>query len=193
MDTKMFKVAWNLHEMERWAEFSQVELNKSPLKERTKLFLKNGFPEDAAPFLNFGWKSYKDKFFNVYSYYSLYDVELEEDTKHYWILGSDGGGNPICFDVLNNDRLVLLDHEIGFEIMYQINSSIMEFAECLLAYRKFVKQVQKKFGQSAYIKSNYTIEFVEQLKNNFSKINSHLFDENYFWKSAVGNLESRIN
>src|ERR1700744_4602395 len=133
MTATEFKALWQVNEFDKWIEFDYSEIEKAPLSEVTKSFLKKGFPRDAAPFLDFGWISYGNKFFNISDYYSR--LNLDNSAKNYWILGSDNKGNPICFDVSQNDRVVLLDREQRFQLMYVVNKSFSEFAECLLLYK----------------------------------------------------------
>ena len=107
-----FKKVWMKDDSERWTEFPIEQVDKSNLNKETKEFLKVGFPEDSAPFLGFGLRSYDWEFNNIKDYYD--DDELDDKTKDYWIFGSDNSGNPICIDSSDNDKLVLLDHEQGF-------------------------------------------------------------------------------
>lgn len=151
------------------------------------MFLKNGFPRSGAPFLSFGWLSYNDKFNNIYDYYSKY-MELDEETKNFWIFGSDGGGNPICFDTSNEDRLVLLDHESGFEMIDELNVNIKELAQCLLFYKEFIQQIQNELGEDAYIEEKYTNTHVNTLKEKFLSINLQIFNRSGFWDSSVNGL-----
>ncbi len=184
MTGETFKANWPTDSLTRWYEFDFAEIDKSPLKEETKLFMKSGFPEGAAPFLGFGWRSYDDKFYNVRDLYAKYGYDLEIETKDYWVLGSDGGGNPICIDVANDDRILLLDHEIEFDIIEQLNSNIMELASCLLEYKKFIKKVHKEVGHDPYTESQATIDLLNELRNTFLNINPRLFDSQ-FWSSSV--------
>ena len=43
MNPEEFKKRWSPDKYLKWMKFNQKELTKSPLKEATKLFLKNGF------------------------------------------------------------------------------------------------------------------------------------------------------
>jgi len=40
------------------------------------------------------------------------------------ILGDDAGGNPICLDTANRERIVFLNHERGFALAEVVNSGV---------------------------------------------------------------------
>ena len=131
---EQFKHLWMSQDIDRWVDFNNDELNKAPINSTTKQFLLVGFPEDAAPYLDFGWRSCNWKFNNVAEVYTKGDLTKS----HYWLFGSDNSGNPICFDTSNNDRIILLDHEQDFEQIEHINNNVTELAQCLLSYKDFV-------------------------------------------------------
>ncbi|MDB5122611.1 MAG: hypothetical protein JWP94_740 [Mucilaginibacter sp.] len=190
MTAEEFKKQWDPGKFNRWADLEVTEIEKAPLSALTKDFLKAGFPEDAAPFLNFGWKSEKGRFYNIAELYPKYaDINL---TKNYWIIGSDGEGNPICFDVSQNDRVILLNHEQGFEIICVMNSNINELAACLLLYKYFIRKIQKENGEEAYSDANFSIVDLSELKDSFKQINNNIFKESGFWRSEINALEKEI-
>lgn len=103
-----FKSIWMENESEGWVEFPVEQVEKSNLNKNTKEFLKVGFPEDAATFLEFGLRSYDGEFTNVIDYFS--DSNLDINTKFYWLLGSNNNENSICIDSSKNDSIIILDH-----------------------------------------------------------------------------------
>jgi hypothetical protein len=182
-----FKTLWHPDALNEWLEFDTKEIEKAPINNVTKDFLKNGFPRDAAPFLDFGWISYGNKFLNVFE--SSSRLRLNDVTKSYWILGSDNAGNPICFDVSNDDRIILLDHEQGFEPIGTINNTIGELAECLLLYKNFVQRIQKENGKDAYLNRKISDIQLADLKKDFEKVSSNIFKESWFWRSEINALK----
>lgn len=182
MTATEFKIIWKQDPINDWLEFDTQELNESPLNIITKDFLKVGFARDAAPFLDFGWTSYGNKFLNVYEVYSR--LSLDYVTKNFWIFGSDNG-NPICFDVANSDRIVILDHEQGFELIDTLNKTIVELAECLLIYKNFIDRVQQENGKGAYLNGNISQTQISDLKKDFEKVSSDIFTESSFWRRQV--------
>ncbi|MES2060278.1 MAG: hypothetical protein V4456_00055 [Bacteroidota bacterium] len=187
MTATEFRTYWNPDALNVWLEFDSKEIEKAPLNNITKDFLKAGFPRDAAPFLDFGWISYGNKFLNVFELSSR--LRLNDVTKNYWILGSDNSGNPICFDASNNDSIILLDHEQGFEPIDTINKTIGELAECLLIYKNFIARVQKENGKRAFLDVNISDVQLSDLKKDFEKINSNIFRESSFWRSEINALK----
>lgn len=103
-------------------------------------------------------------------------------------IGSDGGGNPICFDTNDNDKIVLLDHEQAFEKIGVINLNIIELAECLITYKIFISTVQQENGKEAYLNSVFTEKQLTDLKNKFSQINPNIFKESDFWRNEISSL-----
>lgn len=181
-----FKTQWSINKFDKWIEFDNSEIEESPLTDITKNFFKFGFPSDAAPFLNFGWTSYGNKFLNISDCYP--SLNLNSSAKNYWILGSDGAGNPICFDISRNDRIVLLDHEQRFELMAIINKNIQEFAECLLLYKNFIKRIQDENGEEAFLDENISDNQLSDLKGDFKSISNDIFKESGFWRTEINSL-----
>ncbi|WP_299673540.1 hypothetical protein [uncultured Tenacibaculum sp.] len=190
MNPTDFKKLWMINDSEKWVEFPIDQVEKSNLNKKTKDFLKIGFPEDAAPFLGFGLNSYDSEFNTIHGYYG-YDV-LDEKTKDYWVFGSDGSGNPICFDSSDNDKLVLLDHEQGFEFMQDMNKNISELASSLLLFRGFIKRINDEFGEDGFFETMFTEKHLTELENEFKILNPNYYLESSFWDTEIENLRAEI-
>lgn len=182
-----FKELWMPDALNGWLEFDIAEIERSLLNNTTKDFLKVGFPDSAAPYVDFGWSVYGNRFLNIFDYYSNSDLDIS--TRNYWMFGSDGGGNPICFDISHNDRIVLLDHEQGFEMIATINNNIAEFAECLLLYKNFISRIQEENGEDAFFDQNITDAQFLELKEAFKQVNTNIFKESEFWRSEISVLK----
>jgi len=181
-----FKSEWKPDKLFRWWGFNHEKVNELPILEETKQWLKVGLPEGAAPFLNFGLRSYDGKFYTIAEYYS--DYELNPKANNYWIIGSDGCGNPICIDSSDNDSILLLDHEQEFEVIGTINSKVSELAQCLLEYRRFINSIQTEFGDDAFIEAKFNKKHVDELKKRFEKIKEGLLLTSDFWNSEIESL-----
>ncbi len=73
----------------------------------------------------------------------------EDDLKRlesYLMLGSGGGGNPVCLDTANQERIVFLNHERNFSMAEFVNSGIPQLAQCMLAYQELVEEFQHEHG-----------------------------------------------
>lgn len=186
MNTIEFKKQWNPNEFDTWTAFNSKQFKRTPLTKSTTEFLAGGFPYSAAPFLDFGLERYDGVLYNIAEYYSGTDVV--KGAENYWIFGSDSSGNPICMDSSANDKIVLLDHELGFEPIQTINKNIIELASCLLEFKRFVAQVQLEFGEDGFMDSKFTKNHLEELKNKFQSINPNIFIESDFWKNEIENL-----
>lgn len=190
MNPTEFKKNWMTNDSERWVEFPIDQVEKSNLNEKTKEFLKIGFPEDAAPFLGFGLKSYDWKFNTIQAHYD-YD-DLDEKAKNYWIFGSDNNGNPICIDSSDDDKLVVLDHEQGFEFMENMNKNISELASSLLLFRGFIEKINNEFGEDGFFESMFTEKHIAELENDFKALNPNYYIESSFWDIEIENLRAEI-
>jgi len=185
-----FKEIWMLDDSERWGEFPAEQVGQSNLNNETKEFLKVGFPEDSAPFLNFGLRSYDWKLNNIGDFYS--DYGLDDKTKNYWIFGSDDSGNLICIDSSDNDKLIILDHEQNFEFIHTLNNNISELASSILLFRNFIKKINSELGEDGYFDAKYTEKHLTELENNFKRLNPNYCKESSFWDSEIDGLRAEI-
>lgn len=185
-----FKEIWMKDNSEQWMHFPIEQIENSNLGYLTKQFLKVGFPKSAAPFLGFGPIVRHGKFNNIKDYFSEY--ELEEKTKNYWMFGSDGSGNLICIDSSSDDKLVLLDHEQGFELIENINKNISELASFILLFKNFIKKINTEFGKDGFFNSRFTKKHLTELEYNFKELNHNYHIESSFWNTEVENLRVEI-
>lgn len=192
MTSSEFKKAWRPDDLNQWTEFDPQELSKTDLSELTKSFLSSGFPEDAAPFLSFGLRSFDWKFYNMNTFHHYSHHDLGTAGSQYWIFGSDSGGNPICLNSGNQDAVVLLNHERGFKPIEIINRNVIELAHCLLEFKKFINQINEEFGEDGFFDSLFGSQHIIELEMRFKHINIDIFSESGFWKTEVQNLYSEI-
>lgn len=144
------KQIWEVENgFEKWLEYTPEYIQEFGLKDSTVDSLRNGLPDGAAPFLTFYSEKEQLKLCTLKDYFDL----EEEEAKAYIVFGSDGGGNLLCIDKTDDDRIILFDHE-SFEIT-GINKNLSDFLNCILIYRKFVNLIQIKYGSSGFIESSY--------------------------------------
>lgn len=186
MNPTEFKNIWLKNDFETWAEFPTEQIENSTLNNSTKEFLKVGFPDSAAPFLNFGLISYDNEFTNIYDYYS--DNELETNTKNYWIIGSDNSGNLICVDTSQNDKIIIVDHEQEFEIIETMNQNISELSKSLLLFRNFIEDVNSEFSEDGFFDSMYSLKHIQKLEEEFTS--NRIVSS--FWDTEIENLKANI-
>jgi len=104
------------------------------LAEGARRFLvEAGLPESCAPFV--GFKDVGRGLPRISDVYSpgRWTAEDTGRVAHFRMIGTDGAGNPLCFDA-HDGRIVLVDHEDHFRTTQFMNSSVEHLAECLLAY-----------------------------------------------------------
>ncbi len=176
---KFSKEAWDLDdELEAWLEYSSEKVGKFGLKKSTLAALKNGIPENAAPFL--GFYSDDNGYIELETLNKLWDLDQSE-ADSFIVFGFDGAGNPLCVDKTENDRIVLFDHDNDFEVI-KINKNMSDFLDCLLIYRNFLKSMRTKYGDDAVTNDKYNIEDVEELIKKLKKVESDLMEYSDFWK-----------
>ena len=166
MTPKEFKTKWNPDEISGWIEHDLSNIN---FNTKTMKFLKNGLPENVAPYLSF-------------------DPKVEIFNDGLYGIGSDGAGNPIAIDSKNNDIIVLLDHELGFKPIQKINKNVIELSKCLLEFKTFIEQINFEFGEDGFYESKFTERHISELKKQFKKINPNMFSESEFWENEFENL-----
>lgn len=183
---KTRKEDWNPDKGE-WIDYPRTVIESSNLSEKTKEFLKDGFPNSAAPYL--GFDSIGDTLLeSVYAYYE--DDTIDITSRSCIMFGSDAYGDMICIDPDHNDRIVILNHEEGFQISGFMNSSIEELYQCLKLYRVFIKTVNEKYGSDGFFEGKFKKEDVLPLEEQFRAINPNILLESDFWSHEIEGLKS---
>src|SRR5262245_6909332 len=144
LSPKEFAARWGKDDLPLM-RFPKKAVDLPSLSEEDKAFLTQvGLPEEAAPFLTFEAPGSSE----------LPTVAEQwnqpEAFATYRVIGSDGSGNPIALDEINNGEVVLLDHENKFARTL-VNKSVRQLAESLLAYRNLVSDTQDEFGEDAFL------------------------------------------
>jgi len=99
-------------------------------------FLRAGkvvLPLSASPFVDLKEAQELPYIFDVYGHAADWSTPVRKRPSNYWMIGSDGCGNPICLSA-RNGAVWILDHEDRFKTRQFVNSGVALFAECLLAY-----------------------------------------------------------
>jgi hypothetical protein len=98
-------------------------------EEDATLLLANGLPRDASPFLSF-------------EAYSLKQVESRLETfgisQSYFPIGHTGSGDVMAID-LKTREVVYFNHDLDNNRVL-INSSLLQFLECLCVYQEHLAQ-----------------------------------------------------
>lgn len=91
-----------------------------------------GLPRSCAPFLSF--EAVARGPLPLVQYYGARQYR-PSDLSHlapFYVLGSDGAGNPLCLDSAHGGEIVMLDHEDRFQTRTFIASSVATLAKALL-------------------------------------------------------------
>lgn len=145
MSPQEFSLEWQriaLHDNRPHPPFRVVaaeQLDSLELPKEAKQFLVTGIPEDAVSYT-------LDLFPPLKRVYEIFAPEEWDDSdklavENYYVLGEDGGGNPVCIHEVDGD-IWLLDHEDFFQSRKFINSSLRQFLEfSLLSLRVWVGEM----------------------------------------------------
>lgn len=185
-----FKSLWNSPTEEVWSLFNQEQLSQGLFQASTNEWLINGLPRDAAPMLSFqasGDYKVLNKFVNQYPDYSF-----SSEYDGLWVIGSDGSGSPLCIDALNADLIVLLDHDFGFKIEH-VNLDLSDLSKCILAYKRFIDNIQSEIGEDAFIDYQFSQQHIDQLKSSIEIIRPAILEHSIFWKREVDQLYGYIS
>jgi hypothetical protein len=148
--------------------------------EEDKSFLVNaGLPDSAAPFLSFA--VYCDTGLLVSA---SKHCNLPESFSCYRVIGFTGTGDPICIDESDKGSVVCLNHDKDFEKIF-MSSSVIHFAEALLAYRHFVNETIKENGEDAYLDGDIPDGLKKWIVNEIQKIDAPSMDKGCFWRDNL--------
>ncbi|TQV65818.1 SMI1/KNR4 family protein [Exilibacterium tricleocarpae] len=151
ISAKDFKAQWEAEE-----EFELVvakadcpRLTSLPA-ELQKFLLEAGLPDAAAPFLSFDVieRHGLTEISEVWGSPDDYSESEKERLSRYFIIGSDGSGNPLAIDTDSNFEIVHLDHDNWFQTVTILNSSLFHLAEFLLLVRDMVSKAHNELSET---------------------------------------------
>ena len=116
-----------------------------------------GLPRSAPPFLSFGGKPQ----ISIPTVTELWGVS---SGAHYRVIGSTGSGDPIAIDTAASGQIVYLNHDNHFQRVF-INSSVMQLAESLFAYRRLIEDTQSENGPNAYLDRDIPAEVLARFES----------------------------
>jgi hypothetical protein len=102
-----------------------------------RFLIEAGLPRSCAPFLTFNAVARGPlplvRFYGAH----LFRPPDVSRLAAFYVLGSDGAGNPLCLDSARDGEVVMLDHEDGFRTRTFVSSSVATLAEALLIVESF--------------------------------------------------------
>jgi hypothetical protein len=176
MNPNDFQTEWESDEPSTLVTFSPESVSQLALSEESKRLLVDvGLPEAAAPFLDFGGKT-------AHTLPTVDAVWKEGDSRQR-IIGSNGYGDPIC--VHSDSGIVsflLHDDEMKEQFM---NSSLLQLAYTLLAFRRVVQRTNKEAGPGAYLEGRIPLEVSDEFIRTIDVIDPEAMKPERFWFTAV--------
>jgi hypothetical protein len=163
----------------------------APVSASTLNFLiEAGLPESAVPSLRLdGISEGLKPIYEVYGRPQDWSDDEKQRLSPYLLLGDDEGGNPICIDLPNNERVVWVDHEDYFHASRFINSSVSQLAECVLVFAEFILKYQQEFGEDADVfDGEVPISMIEDLTQQMQRIDPPAIENGAFWFYALKDL-----
>lgn len=176
-----FLVNWNKN-IYGLIHYDEKIINSFSFSKETKEFLiQAGFPETAPPFLTFesadnGGGIRLNENHNG----------LETVYRKFVYFGFTGSGYPICIDEYSS-QLVYIDYDNENKVVL-INSTIKKFAEALLVYVEFIKEVKAANRRRAYLEKNVSKGLVEWITGSLQKIDAISLTKGCFWAEEIGSF-----
>ncbi len=130
--------------------------------------------------------------FGCYGQPGDWDRDVYERLSRYVYLGFDGGGNPICLDSADQEKVVLLDHEDFLSPALRgrfINSGIGQLAECVLIFQEMLEEYQREQGEAAELYAgDVPAPLVEQALAKMRRADPGVSTEGDYWRSVLENI-----
>jgi hypothetical protein len=128
--------------------------------EAARFLVEAGLPGSCAPFLSFEAVSSGPP--SLVQHYGVHQFQPPDLSRlaSFYVIGSDGAGNPLCVDCARDGEVVMLDHEDGFRTRTFVASSVATLAQALLLvyttpHTDFVEQLRpcdpKAAEESAFL------------------------------------------
>jgi hypothetical protein len=140
-----------------------------------------GLPDNAAPFLSFELVR-ENKLCTPAQILKFEFDGLDE----FLMFGSNGSGDPVCIDRVENNEIVYLNHDNYFERIY-MNRSIEQFAMCLILYKEFLKSIAL-VESTVLSRRKFNEDEFQKLKSDFLAADQTCLQENSFWLDEVNYL-----
>ncbi|SCC26966.1 Uncharacterized protein BC10311_02315 [Bacillus wiedmannii] len=111
---------------------------------------------------------------------------MPEEFRKYWYLGTTSSGDPICI-IEKQEKIVFLNNSDAYKEVF-MNSSIHQFAACLLVYSKMIDKAVEINGEDAFIDNNILECTISWLKEELKKIDDKCVKKGSFWFIEIESL-----
>lgn len=175
-----FNQNWDVSKNGPLLKFSYEGLKNTSFSDELKQFLSiGGLPETPPPYLEF--TSSQSSFKPITSVF-----DMPEEYQKYWLLGSTGSGDPICI-VENKESIVFLNNGDDYKEVF-INSSLNQFAECILLFSQMIDKAIEINGEDAFIDNDIPESLINWLKEQLERVDSNCIKEGCFWDIEIESL-----
>ncbi|MBG9595366.1 SUKH-4 family immunity protein [Bacillus mycoides] len=175
-----FREKWDVNKDGPLITFPEKELINKNFSAEVKRFLSiGGLPETPPPYLEFtSSQSFVRSIINVF--------QMPEEFRKYWYLGTTSSGDPICI-IEKQEKIVFLNNSDAYKEVF-MNSSIQQFAACLLVYSKMIDKAVEINGEDAFIDNNIPECTISWLKEELKKIDDNCMEKGSFWCMEIESL-----
>lgn len=169
---------WNVNKDGPLIKFNNQDIMVADFSDDVKRFLSiGGLPETPPPYLEFIYPEIRP-ITNVF--------DMPEQFQNYWFLGTTGSGDPICITE-EEENIVFLNNGDNYKEIF-VNSSLNQFAECMLAYVSMIDKAIEVNGEDAFIENDIPESVIDWLKEELERIDSKCMQTGYFWYTEYENL-----
>ncbi|WP_186579825.1 SUKH-4 family immunity protein [Aquibacillus kalidii] len=159
-------------------KFKEQDIMATDFSDDVKKFLSiGGLPETPPPYLEFTSPQLRP-------ITHLFDISNK--FQKYWFLGSTGSGDPICITE-KEENIVFLNNGDNYEEIF-VNSSLNQFAECILAYTSMIDKAIEVNGEDAFIDNDIPESLINWLKDELERIDNKCMQTGFFWSTEYENL-----
>jgi len=174
-----FNKKWDVSKDGPLIKFNDEDLIKLNVSDEVKRFLAiGGLPESSPPYLEFSSSQSIRPISNV--------LNMREEFEKYLFLGSTSYGDPICI-IEQDEKIVFLNSSYHYEEVF-INSSLNQFAECLLLFSKMIEKAIEVNGEDAFIDNDIPESVINWITEEFTRIDPKCLEKDSFWFVEFENL-----
>ncbi|WP_121641328.1 SUKH-4 family immunity protein [Virgibacillus sp. Bac330] len=173
-----FSDKWDVISNGPLIKFNNQDLMNSGFSDEVKRFLSiGGLPETPPPYLEFT----SPQFIPITNIFNM-----PEEFKKYWLLGTTSAGDLICITEKEED-IVLLNNGDNYKEIF-VNTSLNQFAECLLTYVNMIDKAIEVNGEDAFIDNDIPEVVINWLKNELERVDIKCMQPGFFWYVEWENL-----
>ena len=162
----------------------------------TRRFLTEaGLPDGGSWGFEFDLSKNLDRVSNVFGCYGKggdWEPDVYERLNRYIYLGSDGGGNPICLDSQDHEKVVFVDHESFMNPALSgsfINSGIAHLAECILIFQEMLERYWQEEGEDAELyEGAVPARLIEKALSSIYEADPAVLTEGGYWPQLLKDI-----